>query len=79
MIGEWGVTDHYKGDQTDLMHANMTYYCKTYVTEARKRGFSTFVWDNNSFGNGMEKYGIFDRKNNMKVLTPWTLDGIFAK
>lgn len=79
VIGEWGVTDHYKSDQIDVIHANMTYYCKTYVTEARKRGFSTFVWDNNSFGNGMEKYGIFDRKNNMKVMTPWILDGIFSK
>ena len=79
VIGEWGVTDHYKNDQIDAIHTNMTYYCKTYVTEARKRGFSTFVWDNNSFGNGMEKYGIFDRKNNMKVMTPWILDGIFSK
>lgn len=38
----------------------MTYYCKFLTTEARKRGFSTFVWDNDHFGNGSEKYGIFD-------------------
>lgn len=43
----------------------MTYFCKTLVNEARQRGFSTFVWENNVFGNGEEKFGIFDRWNNM--------------
>ena len=75
-IGEWGVTDHYKGSDIDRMHENMTYYCKTFVTEARKRGFSTFVWDNNSFGSGPEKFGIFDRNRGMKVKAPWILNGI---
>ena len=75
-IGEWGVTDHYKGSDIDRMHENMTYYCKTFITEARKRGFSTFVWDNNSFGSGPEKFGIFDRNRGMKVKAPWILNGI---
>lgn len=78
-IGEWGVTDHYKSGKVDRMHENMTYYCKTFVTEARKRGFSTFVWDNNSFGSGTEKFGIFDRNRGMKVKAPWILNGIINK
>lgn len=78
-IGEWGVTDHYKSGDIDRMHENMTYYCKTFVTEARKRGFSTFVWDNNSFGSGTEKFGIFDRNRGMKVKAPWILNGIINK
>lgn len=77
VIGEWGVTDHYRNDKADLMHENMTYYCHTFVQEARKRGFSTFIWDNNSFGNGPENFGIFDRTRNMKVRSPWILEGIF--
>ena len=79
VIGEWGVTDHYKSDsEKDKVHANMTYYCKFLTTEAHKRGFSTFVWDNNHFGNGSEKYGIFDRSanKNMEVKASWILNGI---
>ena len=76
VIGEWGVTDHYKSN-SEKVHENMTYYCKFLTTEARKRGFSTFVWDNNHFGNGSEKYGIFDRFKSMKVNAPWILEGIF--
>lgn len=75
-IGEWGVTDHYKGD-ADKQHENMSYYCKTFVSEARKRGFSTFIWDNNHFGSGPEMFGIFDRNRGMKVKAPWILNGIF--
>ena len=75
-IGEWGVTDHYKGD-ADRQHENMSYYCKTFVTEARNRGFSTFIWDNNKFGSGPEMFGIFDRERGMKVKAPWILNGIF--
>ena len=78
VIGEWGVTDHYKSNAAKV-HENMTYYCKLFVSEARKRGFSTFVWDNNTFGNGQEKYGIFDRFKSMKVNAPWILEGIFQK
>lgn len=75
-IGEWGVTDHYKGD-ANKQHENMSYYCNTFVTEARKRGFSTFIWDNNRFGSGPEMFGIFDRERGMKVKAPWILKGIF--
>ena len=66
----------YESGLTDAIHENMTYYCKTLVTEARKRGIATFVWDNNVFGNGMEKFGIFDRKNNMQLAADWTVSGI---
>ena len=76
VMGEWGVTDHTKGSQSDVQRENATYYCKFLVSEARKRGFSTFVWDNNSFGNGGEKFGIFDRERGMKVKNSWVLNGI---
>ena len=76
MMGEWGVTDRQKGGQTDLIHENMTYYCKFLISETRKRGFSTFIWDNNSFGSGPEHFGIFDRNANMKVKASWILQGI---
>lgn len=76
VIGEWGVTDHTTDGQADRQHENATYYCRFLVSEARKRGFSTFVWDNNQFGNGQEKFGIFDRDNDMKVKAPWILKGI---
>lgn len=76
VMGEWGVTDHTKGSLSDLQHENASYYCKFLVSEARKRGFSTFVWDNNAFGNGQEKFGIFDREHGMKVKNSWVLNGI---
>ena len=79
VIGEWGVTDHYKSDsEKDKVHENMTYYCNFLTKEAHNRGFSTFVWDNNKFGNGSEKYGIFDRSENknIEVNAPWILNGI---
>ena len=80
VIGEWGVTDHYKSD-SEKVHANMTYYCNFLTKEAHDRGFSTFVWDNNKFGNGSEKYGIFDRSENknMEVKAPWILNGIYKQ
>ena len=76
VMGEWGVTDRQKAGQTDLIHENMTYYCKFLVSESKKRGFSTFVWDNNAFGSGSEHFGIFDRRANMKVKADWILNGI---
>ena len=76
VIGEWGVTDHTKGGQADVQHENAAYYCRFFVSEARKRGFSTFVWDNNAFGNGQEKFGIFDREHGMKLKSDWVLGGI---
>ena len=80
VIGEWGVTNHYKSDsEKDKVHANMTYYCNFLTKEAHERGFSTFVWDNNKFGNGSEMYGIFDRHNGMTVNAPWILNGIYKQ
>jgi endoglucanase len=76
VMGEWGVSDRQKAGQTDLIHENMTYYCSFLVSEAKKRGISTFIWDNNSFGSGMEKFGIFDRNSGMKVKADWIIKGI---
>ena len=39
-------------------------------------GFAAFVWDNNYFGNGSDKFGIFNRWNNMSVDAPFFLNGI---
>ena len=79
VIGEWGVTDRQVDGLTDLIHEDMTYYCRFLVNEAGKRGFSTFVWDNNSYGSGAEHFGIFDRNNGMKVKAPWILQGIITR
>ena len=76
VVGEWGVTDRWKTGQTDVIHENITYYCRFLVSEAKKRGFSTFVWDNNVFGSGPEHFGIFDRRAGMKVKADWVLNGI---
>ena len=80
VIGEWGVTNR-NNSNPERVHENMTYYCNFLTTEAHKRGFSTFVWDNNKFGNGPENYGIFDRSENknMEVKAPWILNGIYKQ
>ena len=79
VIGEWGVTNR-NTSNPDKVHENMTYYSKFLTTEARTRGFSTFVWDNNQFNNedGRENYGIFNRHNGMEVKASWILNGIFG-
>lgn len=77
VIGEWGVVDHYPSGQADLGRQNISYYCNYFMTLARQRGFSTFVWDNNRFGNGADNFGIFDRGKGMKPVAEWTLRGIF--
>ena len=76
VIGEWGITNHFKASEADHMQENMSYYCKTLVSEARKRGFSTFVWDNNRFCNGADMFGIFDRSKNMSIKADWVIKGI---
>ena len=77
VMGEWGVSDHcQRGHDEQLVHQNVTFYCQTLVEEAGKRGMSTFVWDNNSFGNGMDKFGIFDRWKGNKIRAPWVMEGI---
>ena len=76
VIGEWGVTNRNTSNPGEVQ-SNMTYYCNFLTKEAHDRGFSTFVWDNNKFGNGPENYGIFDRGNSMKVNAPWILNGIY--
>ena len=82
LIGEWGITDHWLTNDTKTrIHENMSYYCKTFISECLKRGFSTFVWDNNSFAsfnNYSEKFGIFDRWNNMTLKADWMVNGIKA-
>ncbi len=79
VMGEWGVADRQKGGLTNLIHENMTYYCRFLISETQKRGISTFIWDNNAFGSGPERFGIFDRRADMKVRADWILKGIFEK
>ena len=77
VIGEWGITDHWTTEDSKArIHENMSYYCKILVSEARQRNFSTFIWDNNVFGNGEEKFGIFDRHNDMALTADWIVKGI---
>ena len=76
IMGEWGVSDRQRSGQTETIHENMTYYCHFLVSEAKKRGIATFVWDNNQFGSGTDKFGIFDREHGLKIKAPWILKGI---
>ena len=82
MRNHFDIAYRYQVGQGDLKviinthHENMTYCCRFLVSETKKRGFSTFVWDNNAFGSGSEHFGIFDRNKSMKVVADWTLTGI---
>ena len=55
---------------------NLQYYYKCMVNAAREHGFAAFAWDNNVFGNGTEKFGIFKRNSNMAVGNEYALKGI---
>lgn len=78
VIGEWGISDRYtdkdKKDKKDI-NDNMQYYCKFFTNEVRTRGFSAFVWDNNAFGNGSEKFGVINRRT-QKAEADWITKGI---
>lgn len=76
IVGEYGISDHYKETEKTQIHANMQYYLKTLVTAIRQFGYAGFAWDNNVFGNGTEKFGIFNRNNNMSIDAPYFFNGI---
>ena len=76
IIGEHGLSYHYTTDDMTTQLENEQYYFSFFVSEARKHGFATFVWDNNQFGNGFDKFGIFNRNVNMIVKNKYALNGI---
>ena len=76
VMGEYGCSHHFTDADKQTQEANEQYHLETLVSEAHKNGFAAFVWDNNAYGNGSEKFGIFNRKNNMSVDAPFFLDGI---
>jgi len=76
IIGELGVSTHFTTDDRATQLDNEKYYLLQLVKEARSRGFAPIVWDNNTFGNGCEMYGIFNRNNHMSVDAPWLLQGL---
>jgi len=80
MVGEYGCTMHYQADATsevqEQQKQNVGLYCKTIVSVMRELGFAGFVWDNNAFGSGEDKFGIFDRANNMACGNTYVLSGI---
>ncbi len=80
LIGEYGVSNHFDASASEeeqkVQLENQEYWYKTFVSTLRENGFAAFVWDNNSFGNGSEKYGIFNRYNNMRVDNTYALRGI---
>lgn len=77
VLGEYGATCHYTTKDKETQMENLQYYYKCMVSAARERGFAAFVWDNNAFGNGTEKFGIFRRVgSNMSVGNTYSLKGI---
>ena len=76
VLGEYGVSCHYTNDDKQTQLDNEQYFIKCMVSAARERGFAAFVWDNNVFGNGTEKFGIFKRHQNMAVGNEPVLRGV---
>jgi endoglucanase len=76
IMGEHGMSCKYEVANKARQFENFQYYNKTIVSEAKAAGIAPFVWDNNVFGNDTERFGIFDRNNNMNVRMPEFLNGI---
>ncbi len=77
VIGEYGATCHFTLANKQVQMENLQYWYKTMVSAMRERGFAGFVWDNNAFGNGTEKFGIFRRSSSgMSVGNEYPLNGI---
>ncbi len=73
VFGEYGNSDHFT---TAIQEENAKYYLNYIVSQMRSHGFAGFVWDNNAFGKGGEKFGIFNRDNNMSVDYALALESI---
>lgn len=80
IVGEYGVTNHYNASASEAVRKrqleNQQYWYSTFVGAARECGFAAFAWDNNVFGNGEEKFGIFNRNSAMRVDNSYALAGI---
>ena len=77
VLGEYGATCHYKTDEKQAQLENQQYYYQCMVSTARECGFAAFVWDNNGFGNGTEKFGIFRRTSSgITIGNTYPLKGI---
>ncbi len=77
VLGEYGATCHYNSSDKQTQMENLQYYYKCMVSAARERGFAAFAWDNNAFGSGTEKFGIFRRTTSgISVGNEYPLKGI---
>ena len=77
VLGEYGASCHYTTNDKQTQMENLQYYYKCVVEAARLYGFAAFAWDNNAFGNGTEKFGIFRRNSSsMSVGNTYALKGI---
>lgn len=76
IMGEWGASQHYQVESKAKQLENLYYHFKTVREAAQKNNIATFVWDNNACGNGGDKFGIFDRNDNMSVAFPEALNAI---
>ncbi len=80
LVGEYGVANHFDASASEevqkIQLENQEYWYRTFVSAVRENGFAAFVWDNNAFGNGSEKFGIFNRTAGMRVDNAYALRGI---
>ena len=71
IVGEMGANFHTARDADELRVVEESYlYYLDYVVKAiRRNGGAPFVWDNGVTGRrGTECFGMFDRRNHMKLL-----------
>lgn len=80
VVGEYGCVMHYQqganAETQKLQKENTQYYYKFLCNLMKTNGFAGFAWDNNALGNGEEQFGIFDRKDNMKIKNTYAMTGI---
>lgn len=76
IMGEWGAARHYQPENKQRQLESLQYHFAFISAEARKNHFAAFVWDNSNCGNGNDQFGIFNRREGMKVANPQALNGI---
>lgn len=80
IVGEYGCVMHYdesaSAEVKEIQKLNTAFYNQTICQIMRANGFAGFVWDSSNFGNGEEKFGIFNRQSGMRVDNKYALAGI---
>lgn len=77
IVGECGGSRHKAaGEHADLISESRGYYYQTLARVTKNNGAVPFVWDNGYLGDGPDKFALFDRRDNMRIIDSSAVTGM---